>query len=310
MPDEKKPPKEFLNYEDGEIKRVEAPPPENFDDFVDGDEDLGPVADLLKNINKEENESTEGQPKRKIKKQYIDLKEHKHIDETTDSEETYMEETPPPKKETVNFKLPSLPFRLTPYSIMVGIMAFAIIFFLLGQKNGTHISGQKPIPTQKITVVEPEETEDPTLQELTQLSTLALNYTSLIDTLKEIRASEIKVTYGYIDGSYTKDQVKNMVSQAALTKDTILQDLEKEVVLPSFSGLNTLAQRYVRSELNSSKQVMRDLDTSQKPVDIYTSFSGGTSTINTHITNMCNELETLLKNYGISYTRSGNKFEF
>lgn len=307
--------KTYLEYDGGKIKEVDIKKEqEEFEKIVDDDEELAPIADYLKKIDElsaEEAEVEAEAEEKKAKKQYINLSEHKHIDGEEDGQESdenwIEEENKKPTKEKSNFKLPVI--YISSYTWFLIIMIACVVGFMYFQKNPV----RHPPPQETQTTepsVEPISTFDPAVEELIEISRVSMSYLDMVDTLSEYHDSELKVLKEYMDGNETKESVRNLISQAAIQKDEYLNNLEKEKISSEFTNLNSYMQRIVRAELNASKKVLRDIETSQKPVDMYTSFSGTASAINSHITKMCNELESKLKKYSISYYRSGNSFKF
>lgn len=310
--------KQYLEYENGKVKEVEdkeAEMREEFEKLIDEDESLSTIADYLKDFDEiekanEEESIEEVNNAKKSDKQYIDLKEHKYVDGDEESDSWIKEEKQDNKTKKAK-KESDFHFYISSYHFFLLIMVACVVCFMYLQKN--------PISSKPVEVIQPEETQqaqepvntfDPEIEELIEISRISTSYLDMVKVLSEYRDSETKGLKDYMEGNDSKENVKNLASQAAIQKQEYLDGLEREKISAEFVNLNSAMQRVVRAELNASKKIIRDIETSQKPIDIYTSFTNTNGAINSHITKMCNELEKKLKKYSISYYRSGNSFKF
>ena len=300
-----------MKFENGEINE-ELEQKEDFSNLEEETpiQDLDDVEELMKLIEETPPAQIEMSWKGR-EKQYIDTREHKHVDETTENEESWLDsesDEEPKEKNKLNIKIP----KLSSYQVFVGVIGICIIAVMLMSRPtmNTQINSSSNNNDIVITTNPVQNTYKPTEQELKQLSTMALSYTQILKQIEEIRSYEIKVLNGFVTGEYSEKQVKSLISQTASTKDTTLADIENDKVLAVLNDLKVLMERYVRAELNSTKKALASINNGLDAVSIYNTFSNETTTMANHATNFSDELEKLLKIFNIKYTRDGNYFEF
>lgn len=328
--------KKYLDYSEGQIEERSIPPSESFlvedsdEDELNYDENLD-IFDALDKVNEievliEEDKETEPESspvKKKYSKEYIDIGEHKQIDEedggswldtkmnknrdeeeddnddikgTSKSNEKIGEILNKIKKVELNYK--------TVLFLLIGLI-FAFMFLSRPTQETT-----PKRDNESNTIITPGQVFSPSDSQLQELSQVIDVFLSAKDSCEKLRISEVKVLSGLTTGEYTQKQIETLFVKSKNEKQTILSQIEALSVSSNLSELNTLVERAVRADLNSSKQVISDSMNGEKPHTIFSKFTTSISAVEGHIKNYSDELENVLIKYKVKYTRDGNNFSF